>query len=267
MERERSILANKLEELLGGGVLANTVRRCQELHWQLDEALERGGRVNEERQAYIAGLESALQRSGLQIQELNAQVANWKGAEAAAVLMLKDSCAAFRSYSDKLVKDKDEAVAGALARVHELESQQRELAQQLQAHAQSSRAAASSLQVAQDELAASGSLKEGLARDLSRQCAALQARREEAEEEAREWRARAGEAEVRATRMSAVHAEKMDALQRQVLEEQGRCGGCGSWGGGGGLWCLRERESFIWNYTVTVVVLGGMALGWGCDDV
>jgi hypothetical protein len=170
----------------------------------------------------------------LQIQDLNAQVASWKGAEAAAMLMLKDSCEAFRSYSDKLVKDKDEAVARGLARVHELESQQRELAQRLQAHAQSSSAAASSLQVAQGELAAAGSLREGLARDLSlesRKCAEQQAHWEQAEEEAREWRARAGEAEDRATLLSAVHAEKVDVLQRRVLEEQGRCVGCRGWGG------------------------------------
>ena len=143
------------------------------------------------------------------------------------MLMLKDSCEAFRSYSDKLVKDKDEEVARVLARVYELESQQRELEQRLQAHA-------SSLQVAQGELAAAGSLREGLARDLSlesRKCAELQAHWEQAEEEAREWRARAGEAEDRATLLSAVHAEKVDVLQRRVLEEQGRCVGCRGWGG------------------------------------
>jgi len=185
------------------------------------------------------------------------------------MLMLKDSCEAFRSYSDKLVKDKDEEVARVLARVYELESQQRELEQRLQAHA-------SSLQVAQGELAAAGSLREGLARDLSlesRKCAELQAHWERAEEEAREWRARAGEAEDRATLLSAVHAEKVDALQRRVLEEQGRCGGCRGWGGGS---CgvserererERERESFIRNCSITVVVLGLWLWAWGCDDV
>ena len=225
VERERNTLAKKLEDLLAGGVLANTARRCQELHWQLDKALERSGRINEERQTYIAGLEVALHRSGSQIQELNAQVASWKGAEAAAVQMLKDSCEAFRSYSDKLVQDEDEAVARALARVQKLEAENEELARQLQAHARSSRAAESSLQVAEDQLAAAGTLREGLARDLSRECAALQAQLGEAEEEAREWKARAAEAEGRSARLRGVHAGEVETMQRQVREEQDRCRG------------------------------------------
>ena len=115
---------HQVKQLTDEDALSKIVRRNQELEWLLEQTMARNEGIDAERRVFIAGLEAALARSGQQMRDLIVQVASWKGAHASSVQMLEESCSAFAAYSDKLGKEKDEAVAEAQARLRQMQAVQ-----------------------------------------------------------------------------------------------------------------------------------------------
>lgn len=194
-ERERDALVGKVKELLDEDALATMGRRCSELHWQLDQALARAGHIDHERQTFIAGLEAALARTGHEMQELTSETASWKGAHAAAVRMMEESCESFAAHAAKCGQDKEEAVHGAHARERELGEALVALRLELAVQTGNTQRAEKALQLVCDQHINTESLTEGTLEHLHRKCRGLESQLVQMQKKEREEKMRAAQAE------------------------------------------------------------------------